>query len=114
MRSRRRFGCDVYTVFNMTEISTAAGLGARTRRRSAPAAGRASGVEVRLVDENDCEVAPGAIGELIVRTDRPWAMNHGYYNNPEATAHAWRNGWFHTRRRVPGRCGRAISSSSTA
>jgi crotonobetaine/carnitine-CoA ligase len=23
-------------------------------------------------------------------------MNHGYYKNPEATARAWRNGWFHT------------------
>jgi crotonobetaine/carnitine-CoA ligase len=23
-------------------------------------------------------------------------MNHGYYKNPEATAAAWRNGWFHT------------------
>jgi crotonobetaine/carnitine-CoA ligase len=26
----------------------------------------------------------------------PWAINHGYYKNPEATARAWRNGWFHT------------------
>ena len=23
-------------------------------------------------------------------------MNSGYYRNPEATARAWRNGWFHT------------------
>jgi iron complex outermembrane recepter protein len=53
-------------------------------------------VEVRLVDENDCEVPRGSVGEMIVRTDRPWAMNHGYYKNPEATAAAWRNGWFHT------------------
>jgi crotonobetaine/carnitine-CoA ligase len=32
----------------------------------------------------------------MLRTDRPWAMNHGYFRNPEATARAWRNGWFHT------------------
>jgi len=32
----------------------------------------------------------------VVRTDRPWGMNSGYYKNPEATAEAWRNGWFHT------------------
>jgi carnitine-CoA ligase len=49
-----------------------------------------------VVDENDCEVGVGVVGELIVRTDRPWAMNHGYHRNPEATAIAWRNGWFHT------------------
>jgi carnitine-CoA ligase len=54
------------------------------------------GVEVRLVDENDCEVALGEVGEMLVRTDRPWAMNSGYYKMPEATARAWRNGWFHT------------------
>jgi crotonobetaine/carnitine-CoA ligase len=33
---------------------------------------------------------------LIIRTDAPWALNSGYYKNPEATAAAWRNGWFHT------------------
>jgi len=41
-------------------------------------------------------VAPGQIGELIVRTDMPWTMLSGYHKNPEATAKAWRNGWFHT------------------
>ncbi|TXL79570.1 ATP-dependent acyl-CoA ligase [Vineibacter terrae] len=90
-----RFGVDIYTTFNMTETScplvsernpTVRGTCGRPR----------PGVEARIVDENDCEVAPGAIGELILRTDVPWAMNHGYHNNPEATARAWRNGWFHT------------------
>jgi len=90
-----RFGCDIYTVFNMTEVSTPL----RSGKNPAPlgTCGRPRpGVETRVVDENDCEVAPGQVGELIVRTDRPWAMNHGYYKNPEATARAWRNGWFHT------------------
>ena len=32
----------------------------------------------------------------MVRADEPWTMNHGYNANPEATARAWRNGWFHT------------------
>ena len=32
------------------------------------------GVEVRLVDDNDCEVPPGQVGEMIVRTDRPWGI----------------------------------------
>ncbi|WP_428671583.1 AMP-binding protein [Reyranella sp.] len=91
----KRFGCDVYTVFNMTEVSTPI----RSEKNPSPLAtcGRPRpGVDARIVDENDCEVAQGAVGELIVRTDRPWAMNHGYYKNPEATAKAWRNGWFHT------------------
>lgn len=90
-----RFGTEVHTHFNMTEISmpivsdpnpTALGSAGKMR----------AGVEVRIVDENDCEVPVGATGELVVRTECPWALNHGYAGNPEATAAAWRNGWFHT------------------
>jgi crotonobetaine/carnitine-CoA ligase len=91
----RRFGTDIYTVFNMTEVSCPLVSEANPMVRGTAGRPRA-GVEVRIVDENDCEVAVGAVGELIVRTDLPWAMNHGYLNNPEATAKAWRNGWFHT------------------
>ncbi len=90
-----RFGTDIYTHFNMTEISmpivsdaNPSALGSAGRMRA--------GVDVRVVDENDCEVGVGEVGELVVRTDCPWAMNHGYAGNPEATAAAWRNGWFHT------------------
>jgi crotonobetaine/carnitine-CoA ligase len=90
-----RFGCDIYTVFNMTEISTPLVSGRNPTPVGTCGRPRA-GVEVRVVDEHDCEVEPGAVGELIVRADRPWTMNHGYYKNPEATARAWRNGWFHT------------------
>ncbi len=90
-----RFGCDVYTIFNMTEISSPIVSEPNPKVRGTCGKVR-PGVEVRLVDENDCEVPVGTVGEMIVRTDRPWAMNSGYNRNPEATARAWRNGWFHT------------------
>jgi crotonobetaine/carnitine-CoA ligase len=90
-----RFGADVYTIFNMTEISSPIVSEPNPTRRGTCGKAR-PGVDVRLVDENDCEVAIGEIGEMIVRTDRPWAMNSGYYKCPGATAEAWRNGWFHT------------------
>ena len=32
----------------------------------------------------------------MVRADEPWTLNVGYIGQPEATARAWRNGWFHT------------------
>lgn len=90
-----RFAIDVYTIFNMTEISSPIVSEPNPTKRGTCGKKR-EGVEVRLVDENDCEVPLGEIGEMIVRTDRPWGMNSGYYKNPEATAAAWRNGWFHT------------------
>ncbi len=90
-----RFGIDIYTIFNMTEVSSPIVSGPNPVRPGTCGTVR-PGAEVRLVDRNDCEVPVGTVGEMIVRTDRPWAMNSGYYKNPEATAEAWRNGWFHT------------------
>lgn len=90
-----RFGIDIYTIFNMTEISSPTVSEANPVKRGTCGRVRPH-VEVRLVDANDCEVPVGAIGEMMVRTDRPWAMNSGYHRSPEATAKAWANGWFHT------------------
>ena len=50
-------------------------------------------VEVRLVDEGGNEVEVGAEGEVCVRGD---VVMKGYWNNPEATATALREGWLHT------------------
>ncbi|MCL4440561.1 MAG: AMP-binding protein, partial [Firmicutes bacterium] len=51
------------------------------------------GVEVRIVDYEDREVPVNQIGEVVVRG--PNVMK-GYYNRPEETKWAMRNGWFHT------------------
>jgi crotonobetaine/carnitine-CoA ligase len=91
----RRFGCEIYTIFNMTEISTPI-ISAPNPEVRGTCGRQRPGVDVRLVDDNDCEVPIGTVGEMILRTDRPWGMNSGYYRNPQATAAAWRNGWFHT------------------
>lgn len=90
-----RFGVQVFTIFNMTEVSTPIVSEPNPTVRGSCGKAR-PGVEVRLVDENDCEVPVGVVGEMIIRTDRPWAMNSGYHKMPEATAKAWRNGWFHS------------------
>lgn len=92
---RERFGMTTRTLFNMSEVSCP--LIADENPTVVATCGKPrKGVQLRLVDAHDCEVAPGAIGELVIRTDAPWALNHGYNANPEATAAAWRNGWFHT------------------
>ena len=90
-----RFGTDIYTHFNMTEISMPIVTGANPTALGSAGRPR-QGVEVRVIDENDCELPVGAVGELVVRTDCPWATSHGYAGNALATAAAWRNGWFHT------------------
>jgi long-chain acyl-CoA synthetase len=51
------------------------------------------GVDVRCVDDEGRPVPVGERGEVVVRG--PSVMK-SYYNRPEATEEATRNGWFHT------------------
>jgi crotonobetaine/carnitine-CoA ligase len=92
---QERFDLRVRTHFNMSEISPALCTGWSIE--DAKSCGKArEGYQVRIVDENDMEVPVGAVGELVVRTDRPWRLMAGYWGRPEATSHAWRNLWLHT------------------
>jgi len=50
-------------------------------------------VEVRVVDDEDRELAVGEAGEIVVRGDVVMA---GYWNERDATAEALRGGWLHT------------------
>lgn len=95
----RRFGTRVWSAYNMTEISVPTWLReweAGDVPNCGPIRAGYPYYELRIVDAHDIEVAPGETGELIMRTAVPWTLNSGYLNMPEATANAWRGGWFHT------------------
>ncbi len=49
--------------------------------------------EVRIVDSEGRDTAPGEAGELVLRARH---VMKEYWRNPEATAAALRNGWLHT------------------
>ena len=93
---RRRFGIDILAAYGLTEGTCP------LRSEFNPSNWRSCGrkaspeYELRLVDEHDCEVPVGEVGELVIRHDRPWSLTIGYRGMPEATAEVWRNGWFHT------------------
>jgi fatty-acyl-CoA synthase len=50
-------------------------------------------VDARVVDDADAEVGRGEVGELVLRGP---VCTPGYWRNPEASALAIRDGWFHT------------------
>jgi crotonobetaine/carnitine-CoA ligase len=91
----RRFGVPTFTEFNMTELAVPLWAGPNPDRPGTCGQPR-DGVRLRIVDANDRELPQGETGELIVRAAAPWTISHGYLNDPEATARAWRDGWFHT------------------
>ncbi|MFC0283284.1 AMP-binding protein [Camelimonas abortus] len=100
----RRFNAPLVELWGMTE--TGGGFIADTEPRMihTRAIGRPLGrpgidLEARVVDENDNDVPAGREGQLLVRRcgDNPrLGMFREYLKNPEATAEAWRGGWFHT------------------
>lgn len=50
-------------------------------------------MEVAIVDDEDQPVPSGQTGEIVLRGPKVFK---GYWKDPEATATACRNGWFHT------------------
>jgi steroid-24-oyl-CoA synthetase len=50
-------------------------------------------VDVRFVGPDGADVVPGEVGEIWINGP---TIVRGYHNNPEATAAAFTDGWFHT------------------
>jgi len=94
----KRFGLDeLWVMYGMTELPAAMHEHWRGSVTQPQAVGRPrDGYELRIVDDHDLPVTPGQPGQLLVRCELPWTITVGYLNRPEATAEAWRNGWFHT------------------
>jgi acyl-CoA synthetase (AMP-forming)/AMP-acid ligase II len=88
-------GLMVYDAFGQTETG---GLVSMLRpsegERKVASVGRALPyVEIRVVDDEDRDVPIGEVGEAVYQG--PNIMME-YYKNPEGTAEAMRNGWFHS------------------
>ena len=101
-RAIERLGCGFTQGYGLTETLEATflvsadhvadGTGAQTRRLAS--AGReAVGAEVRIVDETGADLGAGETGEILIKSE---SVSAGYWNNPEETGRAIRDGWFHT------------------
>ncbi len=92
-----RFNCRIVEVYGATEtgVVTMTPPGGLRKSGSCGTVNPAT-FEVVLADAHDAPVPNGEVGEILVRPKRPFAMLTAYYNDPEATAGAFRNLWFHT------------------
>ncbi len=84
----------VLTIAHMKE-HLAGNPGEEKLRRKATAGCALAGSEIRVVDLDGRDVAADRrqVGEVVVRGD---VVMEGYWRQPEATAAALRDGWFHT------------------
>jgi long-chain acyl-CoA synthetase len=87
------FNCLVIEGYGLSESTCRSTFNPPDERRRPGSCGMAIGNEMKVVDEEDREVALGELGEIVLRGEN---ILKGYYKNAEATKRAFRNGWFHT------------------
>jgi acyl-CoA synthetase (AMP-forming)/AMP-acid ligase II len=97
-RAIAAFGCDLVQFYGTTETYIITLLRPEQHDPEDPALLTSCGqpmpmVELRVVNPDGHEVPSDDAGEVLVRS--PW-MFSGYWNNPDATAAAIVDGWYHT------------------
>ena len=89
-----QFDCIILEGYGLSETSPVATFNRPDLERKPGTVGPAvEGVRVRCVDTEDNDVPVGEIGEIVIAGD---AVMSGYWNRPDATQEAIRDGWFHS------------------
>jgi long-chain acyl-CoA synthetase len=88
------FGAIVLEGYGLSETSPVSSSNHPDRERKPGSIGTPlEGVEMRVVDEDDNDVAQGEVGEIVIRGHN---IMKGYWQRPDATEEAMRGGWFHS------------------
>ncbi len=90
---RRIPGCEVREGYGCTETTALIAAQPADERRLGSVGKAVGGIEIRITGPDGEDLPAGRDGEICVRG--PLVMS-GYWNAPEATAQAIRDGWFHT------------------
>ena len=92
-RFEETFNCLVIEGYGLSESTCRSTFNPPDQRRRPGSCGLPIGNEMRVVDEEDRDVAEGELGEIVLRGQN---ILKGYYKNDAANALAFRHGWFHT------------------
>ncbi len=88
------FGAIVLEGYGLSETSPVSSSNHPDRERKPGSIGTPlEGVEMKVFDEDDNEVAQGEVGEIVIRGHN---IMKSYWQRPDATAEAMRGGWFHS------------------
>jgi long-chain acyl-CoA synthetase len=89
----QRFNCLVIEGYGLSESTCRATFNPPNENRRPGSCGLPIGCELKIFDDDDRELGTGETGEIVLRGEN---LLKGYFKNPEATAKAFRSGWFHT------------------
>ncbi|HWS89244.1 MAG TPA: AMP-binding protein [Pyrinomonadaceae bacterium] len=92
-RFEETFNCLVVEGYGLSESTCRSTFNPPDKRRRPGSCGRPIGNEMRVVDGDDNPLPDGEAGEIVMRGENVFK---GYFKNEEATARAFRGGWFHT------------------
>jgi long-chain acyl-CoA synthetase len=87
------FGIPIHEAYGMTETASIVTFNHLFRHKIGSIGMPAGVIELKVVDANDREVKQGEQGEIIIRGPN---IMKGYFEQPEETAMALRNGWLHS------------------
>ena len=87
------FGCLVIEGYGLSESTCRSTFNPPNESRRPGSCGQPIGNEMKVVDDDDTEVAIGELGEIVLSGPN---ICKAYFKNPEATKKAFRGGWFHT------------------
>lgn len=87
------FSARFVPVWGCTEATGVALVNGPVERRNGATGRAVDGYEIRIVDERGRDVAPGAVGEMIIQGP---AVASGYIANPEETDKLYQDGWYRT------------------
>ena len=89
-----QFGCKVLEGYGLSETSPVASFNHPDRERKPGSIGTPiQGVQMKVVDDDGGDVPAGEIGEVVIKGHN---VMKGYWDRPDATAEAIKDGWFFT------------------
>ncbi|HLA95109.1 MAG TPA: AMP-binding protein, partial [Pyrinomonadaceae bacterium] len=92
-RFEETFGGLVIEGYGLSESTCRSSFNPPNENRRPGSCGKPIGNEMKVVDEDNNDVADGELGEIVMRGENVFK---GYFKNPEATEKAFAGGWFHT------------------
>jgi crotonobetaine/carnitine-CoA ligase len=95
-RFEDRFGLRLVEAYGSTDIGVPIYSRPDEPRRAGACGRPIDAYDLRLVDDDDVEVATGETGEIVVRPNEPSLICDGYLGMPQETVRVTRNLWFHT------------------